>query len=266
MRERAARAQDLVPRGALELRIDLAGPLDALVVDREVEVNADPGRVHLGDAAGDEGNAGEAAAGVLLAHAALHVLAQRDGLAPGHRGLERFAQDPVLHHEVADVGDAEGELVAALAVLPARLHAAVGRRQPVDAALLRGHLLLAALEEQRARHHAIRVEAAQLQHVELLERALQVAEARLRRLQRLSELELEVVHQAHAGRHHAGALHREQEAEALLEALEQHRAEAPYLRRGKHLRDGADDDAQLAFEGHLAAAARRRNGVAMRAP
>ena len=81
VRERAARAQDLVARGALELGVHLARVLDALVVEREVEVDADARLVELRHAAADERRAGQARASRAPARGA----ASRSRTAPAPR-------------------------------------------------------------------------------------------------------------------------------------------------------------------------------------
>src|ERR1041384_1389176 len=62
VRERAPRAQELVPRRALQLGVRFGGVLHALVVEAEIEVHADPGLVDLRHPAGDA-RAGRPSAG-----------------------------------------------------------------------------------------------------------------------------------------------------------------------------------------------------------
>ena len=76
MRQGPAGLQNLVAGAALELGVDLTGMLDALVVVREVEVDADARVVKLGDPAGDEGLSRETSRFVLRAYAAFDVLAK----------------------------------------------------------------------------------------------------------------------------------------------------------------------------------------------
>jgi hypothetical protein len=95
-------------------------------------------------------------------------------LAPRHRRLERLAHDPVPQHEVPDVCDAEGQHVAALAVVGTALEAAMPLRHAVDVALLPDHLPARPLEDQRRRHHAVGVEAERPGHQPLLGAALQL--------------------------------------------------------------------------------------------
>src|ERR1051326_1030415 len=168
VRERAPRAQDLVPRRALQLGVRFGGVLHALVVEAEIEVHADPGLVDLRHPAGDERPARQSAGRVLEIEPPLDPLAERQRLAPGDRGLERLAQDVVLHHEVADVGDAEGELVAPPPVFRAGAQAAVPPRDAADRRLLLRRLAPGALVEQRAGHHPLRLEPLEPGHDELL--------------------------------------------------------------------------------------------------
>ena len=88
MRQRASGVQNLVARGMLELGIYRGGVVQAFVAEPEIEINTDPGLIHLGHPAGHEGLSLEAAGRVLPMDPALDVVRERDRLAPRHRGLE----------------------------------------------------------------------------------------------------------------------------------------------------------------------------------
>jgi len=130
--------------------------------------------------AGNEGPARQIARAVFGANAALHALANGKRLAPRRGGLEGFRQNVVAHDEIADVGDAESELVATPAVLFARAHAAMPPRNAQCRAALAAHLAAPALEEQRAGRHALRIKTAQAGDIEALGGAQQRAQPRAR--------------------------------------------------------------------------------------
>ena len=172
------RAQDLVARCALELGEHLARALDALVVEAEVEVDADAGRRRAASrAAMTNGRAGQAERAACSSPTpVLHVLAQTSWhAAPRHRRLEGLGDDAVVDHEVADVGDGEGELVAALAVARAPpwmppCRARDGDRPP----LLQRRPLPSCPRRRSCRRPCVcGSKPLTLRHVELLEPALQ---------------------------------------------------------------------------------------------
>src|SRR5208282_459626 len=107
MRQRAARFENLVARGFLDLEVDLRRVPHILVVISQVEIHANARVVELRDPAGDEYLTGQLALRVFFGNTALYVLAQRERVAPRHRGLKRLGDNVVVHDEVADVGDAE---------------------------------------------------------------------------------------------------------------------------------------------------------------
>jgi hypothetical protein len=141
----------------------------ALGVEAEVEVDAHAGLVGLRDAAGEEQLPRQTALAVLALAARLHTLVEPQRLAPRHAGLEALGDGPVLEGQVADVRDAEGELVAALAVGRATLHAAVLLGNAIERALLERHLLARALEDDGGDGELKGIEALHLGHHELLD-------------------------------------------------------------------------------------------------
>ncbi len=199
MGERSARLEDFVPGGTLELQIGPQRIAEPLVIEPEVEIDADPGLVELSDPGGDEGPAGHPAGRALGVESLLDVLAEREHPIPGHRRLERFTQDPVPHHEVTEIRDPEGELVAPPPVLGAGPHPAVLSHQYPDRAPLGVHLAAGSLVHQRARDHLGRPESPQPGHQEPFQGPPDGGAPAGPRLQGLAQLELEVVHQPDAG-------------------------------------------------------------------
>jgi len=124
------------------------------------------------------------------------VLGERDDLLPRARGLEALGNEVVVLAEVADVGDDEGEEVASEPVGRSSLEPHVLGRSRIDVLLLGGSHFARSLEQRCSCRHGLRVVALDLRHVELLYRVDHVLRETLLRLQRLSELELDVVHQS----------------------------------------------------------------------
>ena len=245
--ERAAAPQNFIPGGALELGKHRIGVGNALAVEGEVKVNANTRVVELGNAAGNEGAARQLARAVFGADAALHALADGKRLAPRRRGLEGFRQNVVAHDEIADVGDAEGELVAAPAVLFARAHAAMPPRNAQGGAALAAHLAAPALKKQRAGRHALRIKTAQAGDIKALGGAQQRAKTRSARLQRLAELKLQVIHQADAGRRRGLAGEVVQKGQPAREIRKENRVVALHFRQREDFHDGPGHNAEPAF-------------------
>lgn len=124
------------------------------------------------------------------------VLRERDDLLPRAGGLEALGNEVVVLAEVADVGDDEGEEVASEPVGRSSLKSHVLSSSRVDVLLLGGCHFARSLEQRCGCRHALRVVALNLRHVELLYRVDHVLRETLLRLQSLSKLELDVVHQS----------------------------------------------------------------------
>src|SRR2546426_6347081 len=70
-----------------------------------------------------------------IREAAFHVIAQGARMAPGNRGFKGFRNDVVVHQEIANVGNAEGQLITP-SVLGSRLHAAMASGYAIQVTLL----------------------------------------------------------------------------------------------------------------------------------
>ena len=184
---------------------------------------------------------------MLRPHALLDILTQRVRQAPRDGGLERLPQQKVVHDPVTQVGDPEGKLVAAFAVLRSSLEASIVRGEWVDALLLRFDLAMAPFKDQRAGRHALGVEAFDLRHEPLLKGALDLAQSRAAALEHLAELELEIVDQADAGGRCALLSELVDKAHAFLEVREDDRAVDLSFGQRKDLDDGLCHDAEGAL-------------------
>jgi len=109
----------------------------------------------------------------------------------------------VPHHEVPEVGNPEGELITAPAILGPRVHPSVSPHEPAHRFLLRLHFPAGPLIDQCAGDHGGGLKAAESRDHEALELPPEGGSANGPGLQGLAQLELEVVHQADAGRHRA---------------------------------------------------------------
>ena len=182
---------------------------------------------------------------MLFANPAFYALAKRQRLTPGDGSLEGFSEQIVIHHEVPDVGDREGQFVAALAVFGARPEPAVFAGDPKQRRLLHGNLLPAAFEDERAGHHLVGIESLDARHVELLESALQPLQTHRSGLEGSAELELKVVGQSHARWRSAVLLQVVQEGESLLEAPEDDALVVLDLGKRKEFYSCVGDDSQI---------------------
>src|SRR6267378_1511396 len=102
--------------------------------------------------------------------------------------------------EVTNVGYPESQRVAAFPVLRPPFSAPLSLRQLVSPPLLLLDVGACALKYQGDCDHPFRIEPKWPRHKPFLDFALQLFSAARRRLERLAELELKVVHQPHARR------------------------------------------------------------------
>ncbi len=203
VRKAAAGLQDLFTGGVLDLVENQMRIVHVLRIECKVEINDRAGLVELGYACGDKGFAGQLATTVFFGDAPFDIVADIVNPRPGHRCLERFGHQIVVEHEVADVGDAKGKLIAAFAVFAAAAQPAVSPGDAVDVALLILHLFGGPFEYQGAGDHLLRFEAFDPGHKKLLQPALATMPGALigiGRLQRHAQLELQIVDQPGAGR------------------------------------------------------------------
>ena len=119
-------------------------------VDSQVHVQNATLAVELRQSTGEEGPPGEVQREVLCFHSSLHGWPHLTELRPGHHGLERLSQDPVVDAEIPDVGDRKCQSVARLARGGAAPDAANLGKERLQCAPLRGHLSAAAFEDQCA--------------------------------------------------------------------------------------------------------------------
>src|SRR5258705_4489886 len=116
VRERSAGFQDLVPRRIFQLEVDLVRIGNPLVIKTEIKIDADSGAIYLRDPRRYERLARQPAPLILVPQAPLDIFAEREGAAPRDGRFEGLRDDVVVHQEVADIGNAVGQLVTAPAV------------------------------------------------------------------------------------------------------------------------------------------------------
>src|SRR5205085_930718 len=109
--------------------------------------------IDLRDASRHERLPRQPPAGVLLREPAFHVLTERERMAPWNRRFERFRDDVVAHQEIADIGDAVRELIAAAPILSSGFHAAVTGGDTIELPFLLLYFVARPFEDQRARDH-----------------------------------------------------------------------------------------------------------------
>src|SRR5215475_1615341 len=217
MRERSSGFQNLVACRVFKFKIDFLRVRHAFVRERKVEVDTDAGPIELRNAGRAHSLSRQPTADVFVSQTALDVVAKREGFTPGDGGLERFGDDVVRHQEIADVRNAEYQLISAPAVLTAGFHAAVSRRNAIDVAFLLPDFLAAAFEHERAYHHFVGIKSFDFQDEEFLDLALQVGDGAGRlRFQSLAEMKLDVVQQPHTCRQGYFAREVVHESEALF--------------------------------------------------
>src|SRR5213594_4402747 len=74
-------------------------------------------------------------------------------MAPRNRGFKGFRDDVIVHQEVTNVGDAEGQLVTTAPVLGSRLHTAMARGDAVQVTLLLLDFSTGSFKDKSARDH-----------------------------------------------------------------------------------------------------------------
>mmetsp|Transcript_3750 Transcript_3750/g.6392 ORF Transcript_3750/g.6392 Transcript_3750/m.6392 type:complete len:257 (-) Transcript_3750:1008-1778(-) len=231
------------------VNVDHLAHVHVLVVHGEVDVDSGASLVELGDSEADEH--------VSLLHAIdlagieyplSHILAQRFHFGPGARGLEALCHHVVLEAQVPDVGDHVGQLVAFDSIFGSSREAPVLRGDIEHLLHLERDDVLGTFEEAGGRHHLIRVESLHPNHVLLLDLVDDVlGAAGLGRLERLAELELDVVDQSQGRGVKLLLGHLLHELSALVEVGENDRAELLHLGDGPHSHNRLGDDAEVSL-------------------
>src|SRR6266571_3681996 len=248
VREGSAGLQDLVPRHVFQLDVNLVRVGNPLVIKTEIKIDADAGAIYLRDPRRYERLARQPAPLVLLRQAPLDIFAEREGAAPRDGRFERLRDDVVVHQEVADIGNAVGQLVTTPAVFVAGFHPAVTRCDAIDVALLLLDLRSRSFKDERACHHLGGYESLDLGYEKPLRFAFQIGKAAAGLgFQGEAELELQIVYKPYAGWWRRFARKLVHELESVFEAREKHRSVFLRLRQWKYFEDGRSDDAERAF-------------------
>ena len=129
----------------------------------------------------------------LQAQPVLHVPAELDGLVPGARGLEALGHAFVVKAEVSDIGDHEGEDVAALPVSPTSVDSPTDGGDVQHLLLLVLHALQVPLVEESDETDLLEIQLAEFCQVENLGYLGQALTKCFLGLERLTKQELLVV-------------------------------------------------------------------------
>ena len=194
-----------LPNALLDVVVYPDRVLQAFAAEAHGEIEADPGVIGLRHPVGEIGCAAHLVSLTLFDQRRLGGLADLVYPVPGHRGLESFAHEVELVEEISNVGYAEGERVAAFAVLATAADGSVILRQGEDNPLLMGDFAPGTLHHDGAGGDLHRIESLDLQQVELLHAGEYSPDRSGRRLERLTKTKLEVVDQSNARRQNAAA-------------------------------------------------------------
>ena len=159
-------------------------------------------------------------------------------MAPGNRGFKGFRNDVIVHQEVANIGNAEGQLITSASVLGARLHSSMASGYAIQVTLLLLDLSACSFEDKSAGDHLVGLESFDARDEKFLRFALQIRHYALGfRLQGQTKLELKIVDEADACWWSGFASEIVHERESTFERGKQYRSVFLHFRQWKNFDD-----------------------------
>src|SRR5438034_9915901 len=95
-------------------------------------------------------------------------------MAPRNRGFKGFRDDVIVHQEVANIGDAEGQLVTTAPVVGSRFHPAMARSDAVQVTLLLLNFSTSSFKDKSAGDHLAGFESFDFRYEKPFRFALQI--------------------------------------------------------------------------------------------